>query len=80
MKRSNPSNIGQYASLYTIAYSVAHICGSFSGSAIADHFGFETLWWLVGGLSTLIGLAFLYLDKIESRYPLSVPLNETRLA
>lgn len=80
MKRSNPSNIGQYASLYTIAYSVAHICGSFSGSAIADHFGFETLWWLVGGLTTLIALAFLYLDKIESHYPVSNPLNETRLA
>ncbi|MBK6546889.1 MAG: MFS transporter [Saprospiraceae bacterium] len=73
MKRSQPTNIGQYASLYTIAYSVAHITGSFSGSAVADHFGFEILWWLVGILSVFVALAFLYMDKIEPKYPAFKP-------
>ncbi len=73
MKRSSAANIGQYASLYTMAYSVAHICGSFSGSAIADHFGFDALWWIVGGLSALVALAFWHLDSIEYKYPVIAP-------
>ncbi|MEO6189646.1 MAG: MFS transporter, partial [Saprospiraceae bacterium] len=44
MNRSNDSNRGQYASLYTVAYSSAHITGPFIGGFIADHFGFYYLW------------------------------------
>jgi predicted MFS family arabinose efflux permease len=69
MKRSNPSNIGQYASLYTMSYSIAHIAGSFVGSAIADHFSFQTLWWCVGALSAIVAVAFLYMNKYEHKYP-----------
>ncbi len=69
MKRSRPSTIGQYASLYTMAYSIAHIAGSYSGSAIADHFGFDVLWWVIGGISALISLSYFAMHKIESRYP-----------
>lgn len=69
MKRSNPTNIGQYASLYTMSYSVAHIAGSSVGSAVADHYSFQILWWCVGILSSLVALAFLYMQKRESKYP-----------
>ncbi|HEX5626321.1 MAG TPA: MFS transporter [Saprospiraceae bacterium] len=69
MRRSTPENIGQYASLYTMAYSIAHIVGSYSGSAIADHFSFRTLWWSVGLLSSLVAVAFLIMERQEHRYP-----------
>ncbi len=69
MKRSNPSNIGQYASLYTMSYSIAHIAGSSAGSAVADHYSFQTLWWCVGILSVLIAIAFLFMEKQEHKYP-----------
>lgn len=69
MKRSTPATIGQYASLYTMSYSVAHICGSYSGSAIADRFGFDVLWWCVGAISVLISVCFLYMQKKEAQYP-----------
>ncbi len=69
MGRSKPSTVGQYASLYTMSYSVAHICGSYSGSAIADHFGFDVLWWGVGAVSVIIAVGFLLLQKKERLYP-----------
>ncbi len=69
MKRSNPSNIGQYASLYTMSYSIAHIAGSSVGSAIADHYSFQTLWWCIGLLSVFIAAAFLIMEKREHKYP-----------
>ncbi len=69
LNRSNPGNIGQYASLYTMSYSIAHIAGSSAGSAIADHYSFQTLWWMIGGLSLFISLAFLYLEKQAHKYP-----------
>lgn len=69
MKRSNPANIGQYASLYTMSYSIAHIAGSSVGSAVADHYSFQTLWWCVGILSAFIAMGFLYMEKREFKYP-----------
>ncbi|MBK8956007.1 MAG: MFS transporter [Saprospiraceae bacterium] len=69
MARSKPTTIGQYASLYTMSYSIAHICGSYSGSAIADHFGFEVLWWVVGGMSAIVALGYYGMYKNEVSYP-----------
>lgn len=69
MNRSHPSNIGQYASLYTMSYSVAHIVGSYLGSLVADHYGFQILWWCVGVLSAIIAIAFLIMDKKEYKFP-----------
>jgi predicted MFS family arabinose efflux permease len=61
LRRGDPSTRGQYAALYTMAYSIAHIIGSSGGSFIADHYGFENLWWLIGLLSLAIALGFLFL-------------------
>jgi predicted MFS family arabinose efflux permease len=69
LNRSNPSNIGQYASLYTMSYSIAHVAGSSAGSAVADHYSFQTLWWLIGGLSVFISVSFLILEKQAHKYP-----------
>ncbi|MBK9108391.1 MAG: MFS transporter [Saprospiraceae bacterium] len=69
MARSKPTTIGQYASLYTMSYSIAHICGSYSGSAIADQFGFNVLWWCVGAVSTLVAVGYYYMYKNEATYP-----------
>lgn len=74
MNRSNSSNIGQYASLYTMSYSIAHIVGSSLGSTVADHYSFQTLWWCVGGLSAIIAIAFLYMEKWEHKFPVVKPL------
>lgn len=60
--RSAPHNRGQYAGLYTIAWAVAQTCGPLFGALIADRWGFDSLWWMVGALciSTAIGFYLLH--------------------
>lgn len=56
--RTSPHNRGQYAALYTMAWSVAQIFGPAGGAQLADRYGFSLLWWLVGGTCLLGALAF----------------------
>ena len=58
ISRSHPSNRGQYAALYTMAWSAAQSLGPVGGAQIAQHMTFTALWWMVGGLSILAALAF----------------------
>jgi len=46
--RTNSSNRGQYAGLFTVAWSVAQVLGPATGSQIADKWGFSVLWWMIG--------------------------------
>ena len=59
--RTTPANRGQYAGLYTVAWSVAQVLGPYTGTQIADRFGFRVLWWFVGciGIATAIGFKYL---------------------
>lgn len=63
--RSNDSNRGQYAGLYTVAWSVAQVLGPSTGARIAERWGFASLWWLVGAFSLLsaAGYYFIMLEK-----------------
>jgi predicted MFS family arabinose efflux permease len=61
IRRTDNTNRGQYAGLYTVAWSVAQIAGPLAGSQIADHFSFSILWWVVGGLSIVTATGFRFL-------------------
>ena len=61
--RTTTTNRGQYAGLYTIAWSIAQIIGPIGGSELAEHVGFTTLWWLVGAVAVLAATGFWYLRK-----------------
>jgi predicted MFS family arabinose efflux permease len=50
ISRTQPNNRGQYAGLYTIAWSTAQVLGPTGGTQVVQHVGFSALWWLVGGL------------------------------
>ncbi len=56
--RTQTTNRGQYAALYTMAWSAAQTLGPMGGAQLAEHFGFNLLWWVVGGLSLIAALAF----------------------
>ena len=60
--RTAPHNRGQYAGLYTIAWSVAQTLGPFLGSQVAEHAGWAMLWWIMGGLcvATSVGFGMMY--------------------
>lgn len=61
--RTQPSNRGQYAALYTMAWSAAQTLGPMGGAQLAEHKGFNVLWWTVGGISMIASLAFWRMHK-----------------
>lgn len=61
ISRTTESNRGQYAGLYTVAWSVAQVIGPYTGTQIVDHQGFTTLWWVVSAMAMLTVLGFRYL-------------------
>ena len=49
--RSTEGNRGQYAALYTMAWSAAQVIGSSTGTLIVATTGFFYLWIIVAGVS-----------------------------
>ena len=58
ISRTTGANRGQYAGLYTIAWSTAQVVGPAGGAEIAEHWGFKPLWWLVAGICLLAAGGF----------------------
>lgn len=63
--RTQPGNRGQYAALYTMAWSAAQTLGPMGGAQLAEHSGFNVLWWVVGALS--ITASFLFWKFISTK-------------
>lgn len=63
VRRTTALNRGQYASLYSMAYAVAHVLGPTLGSQIVEWYSFAMLWWVIGGMSLISGLCFLMMKK-----------------
>lgn len=67
ISRSSENNRGQYAALYTIAYSIAQVLAPTLGSKIVQHYGFTTLWYVITGIAAVIFVGFRLLkNKVES--------------
>jgi len=66
VSRTTKATRGQYAGLYTIAWSTAQVVGPAGGAEIADHAGFKSLWWTVGGVCFLAAVGFRRLRQITS--------------
>jgi predicted MFS family arabinose efflux permease len=56
--RTHSSNRGQYAALYTMAWSAAQCLGPMLGAQVADHYGFTWLWWIAGALALFASFSF----------------------
>lgn len=83
MSRASEGNMGAYMGLYSMTYSVSHIIGPPLGTQTAAHFGFDALWYLMGILSMLSVMGYLYLKKMEKRdtvFPLVTPEGSPRMA
>lgn len=65
ISRSKPHNRGQYAAMYTMAWSSAQTLGPMAGAQIAEHYSFRVLWWIIGGLSLVTAFAFSRLDRVK---------------
>jgi len=65
ISQSGEHNRGQYAGLYTIAWSVAQTFGPVLGAKVAENWGFNILWWIVGGVCTISAMGYLMIGKKE---------------
>lgn len=65
ISRTRPDNRGQYAALYTMAWSAAQTLGPLAGSQVADHFGFQWLWYGVGFLCLIVAILMSKLKKAD---------------
>jgi predicted MFS family arabinose efflux permease len=61
--RTQPSNRGEYAALYTMAWSAAQTLGPMGGAQLAERGGFMLLWWVVGGVCLLASFFFWKLHR-----------------
>ena len=61
--RTVNENRGQYAGLYTVAWSIAQVLGPGTGAQIADHYGFTVLWWIIGGICIFTAFGFKWLQR-----------------
>lgn len=60
--RTTTENRGRYAAVYTMAWSVAQVTGSLSGTQIAHSLGYNYLWWILGGICLIAALGFNYIQ------------------
>ena len=64
--RSSDHNRGQYAAMYTMGWGIAQVSGPSTGGWVADHYGFNVLWWIILGLSAISALGFYLLTRKHS--------------
>lgn len=58
INRTQAGNRGEYAALYTMAWSAAQTLGPMTGAQVADRAGFNVLWWTVGSICLLAAFAY----------------------
>lgn len=63
IERTTSQNRGQYAALYTVAWSSAQIVGPVVCGQIAEHWGYNMLWWLLGSICIMLCLGFQWLKR-----------------
>jgi len=69
--RTNDHNRGEYAALYTMAWSTAQVLAPTLGSAIIVFGGFNMLWWILGGVCLLSSIGFTLLHRFLMVKPTS---------
>jgi predicted MFS family arabinose efflux permease len=77
IERTTPYNRGQYAALYTMAWSLAQIAAPTLGSQIISRYGFTTLWWALGCLCLLASFGFISFYRVNYKSVLGVTLGAT---
>jgi MFS family permease len=60
---SSDQNRGQYAGMYTMAWSLAQVIGSITGAIIAHDVGFFNLWFIVAIVSFITAYGYYHLQQ-----------------
>lgn len=78
--RGTVANRGQYISLYTMSFSIAHIIAPLLGFYLAGRWNFHVAWWVMASFCVLgfVGLRFLGLglDETPARHKVPQAVEE----
>ncbi|WP_165958236.1 MFS transporter [Segetibacter sp. 3557_3] len=66
ISRSYDHNRGEYAALYSMGWASAQIAAPSIGGWVADHLGFDVLWWIILGVSLLASVGFIVLARYSA--------------
>ncbi len=61
--RTMADNRGQYAALYSVAWAFAQTIGPYSGSLVAQHYGYKMLWIIISIICFLLTFFYRRLDR-----------------
>lgn len=65
IKRTTDENRGQYAALFTVAWSSAQIIGPSAGGQVAERLGYSVLWWITGSCCLLLSIAYFLMQQTK---------------
>ena len=65
ISRSTENNRGEYAGLYTIAWSAAQSLAPIYGAILIQQGGYSLLWWFVGGFCCLTSAGYFCIYKLD---------------
>ena len=65
ISRSNNNNRGEYAALYTIAWSIAQIIGPAYGAILIQYGGFDLFWWFLTIICVCSSIGFMVINYLE---------------
>ena len=63
IKRTTDENRGQYAALFTVAWSSAQIIGPSIGGQVVESMGYSVLWWITGGTCLILSIAYFLMQQ-----------------
>jgi MFS family permease len=64
--RSKPHNRGQYSALHSMTWSIAQISAPLIGTQTIAHFGFDTLWYILGSFGVVSAIGFVWLKRVKN--------------
>lgn len=64
MGRATGKTRGQYMAYYTMGFAVTTILAPLLGLYIAEHYGFQTLWHVIGGIAFVSAIGFYWAGKM----------------
>jgi predicted MFS family arabinose efflux permease len=64
--RSKPHNRGQYSALHSMTWSIAQISAPLIGTQTIAHFGFDTLWYILGSFGVVSAVGFVWLKRVKN--------------
>ena len=69
ISRTLQHNRGQYAALFTVAWAGAQAVGPYGGALLAQHYGYDILWFLVGAVCCVLAVLYFKLHREEQLPP-----------